>query len=58
MERAVIMQRPFLLGNDSYTFNGDGTAKEATFHMWKVQSTEFEDYPGRGGNKGKYIELR
>jgi hypothetical protein len=60
MEQAVITEKPFLLGKDSHTFNGDGTAREIGFHMWKVQTvgtqTEFEDYPKTAGTKTEFTE--
>lgn len=36
MEDAAIRGKLFLLGDEQYKFNPDGTIKENTFHVWKV----------------------
>jgi hypothetical protein len=48
MERAVDTERTFMLDDDWYTFERNGTVKEAAYHVWKVKTlsdkAQFADF--------------
>jgi len=42
MEQAVNSEQSFILEDNRYTFNRDGTVKETPFHVWQVQTVSNE----------------